>query len=290
MTTTLLSDVQNQVQTFWSSLFMPELMETSVLPALVNKDYQGEIKAGGSTVRVSQVTRPKATRRTVGSNHDSFDSSKLITNFVDVVADQVFTAAFEFDDLVDLQSQIGQESSAIRQGLLEAMEIELNNFLYTLVAPTSVTGTVTAFNATQLLATRAVASVAKWNKVPGWYLLADPSYYNDLLAAVTMTSRDYVKDDAPVIGGQIATQRFGFNILEDNSAGMAALSPTSNTSQLALAFHPDFLHLCLQKVPTFEISSLHSQKRHGYLISVTMVGGAKLGIAGAAKHAKIYNT
>src|SRR3972149_4494848 len=116
MPATLLADVQNQVQTFWSNMFMDELKERTLLPSLVNKDYQGEIKPGGSTVRVSQVNRPTADQNAGGSGHEFFNTTKLSTNYIDIVADQVFSAAYEFDDLVALQSQIGAQDSKIRKG------------------------------------------------------------------------------------------------------------------------------------------------------------------------------
>lgn len=293
MSATLVTDVTLLVQEFWSEIFMPELMESVVLPSLVNKEYEGEIRTGGDTVKVSQILRPAATRKTVGVGHETFETTKLQTAQVDVVADQVFTAAYEFDSLAGLQSQLESKDSEIRRGLLEAMEIKLNEYLYSLVAPSTSSpdhsiASVTDFNAAQLLGVRTLASQAKWLKSKGWWLLLDPVYYSDLLNASTLTSKDYV-DDMPTVAGQMVARRFGFNILEDNSAGMSGLSPTGAVSDLALAFSPDFMHLVLQKQPTFEISSQHANKRHGFIISATMVGGAKLGIDGDVKHIKVYN-
>jgi len=50
MSATLLSDVSQQVQKFWSPMFMDELMESTLLASLVNKEYQGDLKRGGDTV------------------------------------------------------------------------------------------------------------------------------------------------------------------------------------------------------------------------------------------------
>ena len=107
--------------------------------------------------------------------------------------------------------------------------------------------------------------------------------------ATTLTSGDYVPD-APIVGGQIVRQRFGFNILEDNCDAMAQLSPTAQTSDLALAFHPDFMHLVMQQEPQFKVAELTANKQLGYVIVVSLVCGAKLGIDGNKKHIKVYNT
>jgi hypothetical protein len=293
MTMTAKSDVQYQVQTFWGNTFMDELMETVLLPALVNKDYEGEIKKAGDTVRVSQINRATATRKTIGSGHEYFATQKLSTSYVDLKCDQVLTASYEFDDLVDLQSQIGDKDSKIRQGLLEAYAIELNNYLYSLVSPStsspdhSVNG-VGTMNAAALVANRVLAGKAKWRR-DGWYALLDPSYIGDIFSASTLTSNDYV-DDKLVVGGQSAMKRFGFNCFEDNSEGILSLSPAAAGEECGLFFHPDFMLMAHQLEPQFKVSDLHSNKQHGYVISVRGILGAKLGIDGDVKHIVNYHT
>jgi hypothetical protein len=277
-------------------MFMDELKQSTMLAALVNKNYQGEIKRQNDRVRVSQINRPTATRKTVGSGHESFSTSQLSTSYVDIVADQVLSAAFEFDDLIEVQSQIGQQDSKIRQALLESVEIALNTYLYSLVSPSTSSpdhsiASVTDFNASQLNSCRQLASTAKWSKEAGWYALLDPSYYSDILNATTMTSGDFGANDAPVINGTMAMKRFGFWIAEDNSIGTTN-TPGAMTGSVdgALLFHPDFMHLVMQTEPEFKISDLHANKQFGYVISVKLVVGAKLGIDGNKKHIVVYNS
>lgn len=291
MPTTNLSDVNQQVKEFWSPMFVDELKESTLLPSLVNKEYEGEIKEEGNTVYVSQINRPSAERKTIGAGADVFNPSKLSTTRVAIAADQRITASIEFNDIVGLQSQLRSQDSKIRQALIEATEIELNNYLYSLVAPSAsapdhTTGGVTDFTAAQLGAQRVLAAQAKWPKAGGWWCLADPQYYQDLLNATTMSSGDYVPD-APVIGGQISRQRFGFNILEDSSAGLLSLQ--SGTQDAALLFHPDFMALCMQKQPEIKVSDLHSNKQFGYVLSLTMIVGAGLLPDGAKKHITVIN-
>lgn len=292
MALTQLSDVNQQIQTFWSPMFEKELKEKTILPSLVSKKYEGAIAPGGSTVYVSQINRPTAQIKTVGAGHETYSTSVLSTQRIAISADQVISCAFEFDDLVALQSQIGSQDSTIRQALLEAVELKLNSFLYSKVAPSAapdhtLTG-VTDFNASQINNLRKLASQSKWASEGGWWLLTDPSYYSDILNAQTLVSSDYVPD-APTVAGKVAMQRFGFNILEDNSAGMAQVSPTDQTSDLALAFHPDFLHLVMG-APEFKVSDLHGNKQFGYVISVRVICGAALGNDGDVKHITVVNT
>jgi hypothetical protein len=283
-----------QAQEFWSPLFVDELLETAPYPALVNRDYDGDLKKGGDTVYVSQIDRIQAQRKTVGAGHESFNSQKQKTTRVAVIADQVLTAAVEMDDLIDLQSQLGDPAgqSKIRQELVNAMNIELNKYLYDQIAPSAsapdhtLTG-VTDFNATQLLNVRKLASQAKWLKSGGWWGLLDPSYYNDLLNAQTLTAQNETGADAPRVGGQFVNQRFGFNLLEDNSEGLLQLS--SSSEDAGIFFHPDHMILVMQQMPTFQVSSLHSNKEHGFLVSVKMVVGAKQGPDGDKKVISVIN-
>lgn len=284
MSVTNLAAVADQIQKFWSPLFMNELREKLLLGALVNKDYEGQIKTEGDTVRVSQINAPKGQLRTVGVDADNFETDTLSTVYVDVKADKRAVAGFKITDLAKLQSQIQSKDTEIRDSLMFAVEKQVNDYLYSLVAPSAsapahVLSTVTAFNAAQLLAVRKLAAKAKWLKNKGWWLLMDPSYYNDILSAATLISKDYVQD-SPVVGGQVSTQRYGFNILEDDS----------RADQKAIAFHPDFMHLVTQKAPQFKISDLHPTGEFGYNLTVDLIFGAAQGIDGSKKVISIKNT
>lgn len=285
MSRTTLSEVTNQIQKFWSPQFAKELREDTMLASLVNKDYQGEIRKGGDTVYVSQIDAPTGQLLTVGTDADSFTPEALVTQRIAIQADKRIVASHKFDDLVDLQSQISNPSSEIRQGLMFALNKQLNDYLYTKVAPSASApdhelNSVTDMNAAQIRAIRLLASQAKWRRDKPWYLLCDPSYYTDVLADSTLASADFGSSESPTIAGQVAKQRYGFNILEDNSRG----------TDYGLAFSPDFLHLVMQKSVQFKISDLHSNEQFGYVISADMILGSALGISGDTKHIRIQGS
>ncbi len=272
--------VEDNIVKFWAPIFRDELKEATLLPGLVNRDYQGEIKKTGNIVQVSQILRPKSTRKIIGQGSDSFETVPLQTKNIDIKVDTRITAAYEFEDLVDIQSQIGEQNSKVRQSLMESLEIDINNYLYEKLAPQSshvLTG-VSDFNAAQLIILRKLAGKARWPKLDGWFCLVDPAYYSDLLGSQTLISSDYAPGDAPVIAGQIASKRYSFNILEDDS----------RDSQNGLCFHPDFMHLVMSE-PQIKISDLHSNKQHGYLMSVNVIIGAAIGIDGDVRHITIEN-
>jgi hypothetical protein len=279
MAVTDLAAVTNQIQKFWAPIFMPELKAGAKLPALVSRDYEGVIKTQGDTVKVTQIVIPDAQKRTVGTDANTFDSSPLTTQQVNVTADSRIVVAIEVEDLVDLQSQLQSQNSEIRSSLLQSCMRKLNADLYSKVAPSAsspdhIINSVTDFNATQASAARMRAAQARWMKNKPWYGSLDPSFYNDMLNASTLTSRDYVEGEQPVIGGEIANKRFGVTWFEDDALA---------TDQ-GVIFHPDFLWLVMQTQPQFKLSDLHGQKKFAYLLSVDFVYGAKLGIDGSKKH------
>lgn len=285
MTTTGLGDVTYQIQKYWAQVFTKQLRESLLLGGLVDKKYQGQIQRQGDTVTVSQINAPAGQLLTVGTNADSFSPEAISTSYVQIVADKRAVASYEFQDLVELQSQISQENPEVMNALMYAMSKQINDYLWSLVSPSTSApdhdiASVSDFNASQLSACRVLSAQAKWPFVPGWYALLDPQYYGDVLNAATLTSSDYGASDTPVISGQVGLKRFGYAIYEDNS----------RAADHALLFHPDFLHMVTQQEVQVKISDLHAQKKFGVVMSVDMVFGAKLGINGNVKHIKVYNS
>lgn len=291
---TRMADIADQVKKYWGPLGINKLKQDSLLPSLISREYEGTLENEGDTVYVSEVNIPTATRKVTGSGEESFEASKVSTTRVSIVANQTITAAFELQSLTQLESQIKLGSSAIRDSLMQSLEIALNEYLYSLVSPStsspdhSISG-ITDFNATQVAAFRKLAAAARWAKDGNWFLLADPSYYSDILSATTLVSGDYVGDQATV-NGQVTMKRFGFNIIEDNSDAILSLSPAKAGADVALAFHKDFMHLVMPESITYKLSDLHSNKQHGYLLSAHVVCGAALGCNGSKKHILGYNT
>lgn len=292
MSLSTLTEVTNQVQQYWSPRFTKQLRGSLLLGSLVDKSYQGEIKEGGNKVRVSQVNAPTGQLLTIGTDADSFSSDLISTSYVDITANKRAVASYKFDSVVQLQSQLGQDNPEVIDSLMYAMNSQINTHLYSLVAastsaPDHNIGSVSDFNASQLSAARLLASTAKWRQDLGWYCIVDPSYMSDIQNAATLTSSDYNGGEAVVVSGQVATKRFGFNILEDNN-----MRSTSGATVVdhALLFTPDFMHLVMQPQVQVKISDLHPLGQFGVIMSVDVIFGAALGISGASKHIQVYNS
>jgi len=292
MSATLISDLSEQINKYWSPKWKEELLETSILANLVSKDYEKEIKQSGDTVYISQMARISGDRKSIGSGHEFFETEKINMSRISLVADQVFSGAFEIDSLASLQSDLDKNESMLKANIMQAMSIKLNTYLYSFVNAAAATGSVTDFNASQLSALRKFAGQKKWSRDKQFYCLTDSSYFSDLMSATTLMSADYV-NDKPIVGNSTGMSRYGFNIFEDNSDGLLdviAAEGGTDTEDVAIAFHPDFLHMAIQQMPEFEIASLTSNKQFGYVLVGKMVGGAVLGHDSADLHQTVFNT
>lgn len=280
MSLTTVQTVQDQVQQFWSPLFQPELREETILPSLVNRKYEGEIKKKGDTVKVSQIKKATGELLDIPAGEaDVFHPEKLVTVQVEIKADKRAVASFKIAELAEIQSQIGDKNSEIREALMQGVMEQLNDFLYSIVAPSAANPDhtfpgVATFAATDLSQSRRLAGKSKWNKKSAWWALLDPDYYGDLLDEQTITSSDFNGGEQVTIAGEIVNKRYGFNIVEDNSR---------DTPQ-GLLFEPDFIYLVTQKTPTFKISDQHANEEFAFLISLDMIFGAIIGIEGDVKH------
>ena len=278
MSKTDLVAVANQIQEFWSPLFTKELRESTLLGALCNKDYQGEIKKKGDKVKVSQINKPNGQLLTIGTDADSFETEALSTSQIEIKAEKRAVASLEFEDLVDIQSQIGDQKSAIREALVASVAEQVNNYLYSVIAPSAsapahiLTG-CTDLNNTKMAAIRLLGAKAKWPKNKPAYGLVDPSYYSDIIADSTLSSSLFGDNAGPIVNGEKSARVYGFNMLEDNSL----------ETDKGYFFYEDFMHYVVQREVQIKVSDLHAQKKFGYVISADILVGAKMGIDGGSK-------
>jgi len=278
--TTSLTDVAYQIQTKWSSLFMAELRESYMLQSLCSKEYEGEIRNENDTVRVTQINAPSSSLKTIGTDADTYEANVLSTSYVDLKATKRAVSAVKFTDLVQIQSIIDPTNNpAIRNALMHDIGNQINDYLYSLMVPsTSAPDHTIGSQATlteALIATmREDCSIAKWPKTSPWYCLMGPSYYSDFLAINGVVSTDYGFQDQARVGGQFSQDRYGFKIYEDNSIA---------TSTKLVSFLPEAILFAAQTEPRIKVSDLHSNGEFGFALSIDLIFGAKLSVSGSSK-------
>lgn len=282
MASTNLTDIQYQVQKYWSPVATKQLRESLLLGSIVNKEFNGEIRKGGDQVRVYSIAAPSATTKTVGTvDSNTFAPSAVSTSYVDVKADKHVTAAFEFADEVELMSLIDRQNPEVMASLVFAVEKAVNTALYAALVPSAAAPdhqiVKATMDASALLDVRKLAATAKWDQSKGWYGLLDPKYYSDVLQSQTLVSSDFGAADTPVIGGRVGLRRYGMQLAEDNSLAEGT----------AFFLHPDALLMVMAKEMAVKISDLHPAGKHGILMSVDLIFGVALGIEGAKKCIKV---
>lgn len=257
------------VQDFWSPIFMKELRENSLYSGLFfDPNYTPESIRGGDTIKISRINQPSSTIRTIGTDADSYDTNVLSSTQVSLQVNKRCVSAYEFEDLAILQSQLEMQDSEIRESLLADVRKQLNDYIKSLISPSSsspdhVLSSVTDFNLAQLSAVRALAATAKWGENEPWYLLASPSYFSDMLDDSTLGASNVLGiGQSPIIQGRFVLNRMNFNIIEDNSLG----------TDIAYAFLPSAIKVIFGQ-PRFKISDLHAQKKFGYVLSCDLVCG-----------------
>jgi len=261
--------LDNLIPEMWASEFYDELRsDNSMLSLFFERRYSGVIARMGDTVRVNQIQKPSGEILT--DDAQQFASEAMATAQFNIQANKRASAAFEFTDLADLQSQSFQQEAqtALVDAIREQMESDL---LAALSAGPSASApdhdiapaVASDLEAVDLGTMRTLLSQAK---VPlrGRTLFLDPQYYGDILDSTKVMSRDFVAGNNSEEG--VSDRFMGFTIMEHNLFG----------ADLGFACHPSALQVVMQQEIRLKISDLHPQNKYGYLMSADMVYGYTL--------------
>lgn len=140
----------NFVPEYWSGKMLARFYESTILPSLVNTDYEGEIKSSGSTVR---IRRPPvvAVKDYKPSGVEGYDPAvdgitydELSAEELTMEINQAKMYAFKVDDVLKAQSDIKIVSEAMRdaaQNMKIQVERETFAYMYTGVHAANMIGT-----------------------------------------------------------------------------------------------------------------------------------------------------
>ncbi|MBK7380565.1 MAG: hypothetical protein IPJ03_16540 [Ignavibacteriales bacterium] len=249
----------------WSASMYDELRNSIMFANLFSRQYEGEIKNVGDTVKVQQIQAPSAEILT--DDKQQFASSALTVSQFSIVANKRASAAFEFTDLAQLQSLSFQQQA--QEALVYAIRLKMESDIIAGLLPSTsapdhdIAPASGPLAAVDLGTMRTLLSTAKV-PVSNRSLLLSPSYYGDLLNATTVTSMDFVNGNSAQSG--VVASFMGFQIMEHNLLG----------NDIGFAIHPSALQLVMQTEVRVKISDLHSQNKYGYLLSADLVYGYTL--------------
>lgn len=258
-------DLANMIPTAWSSLIYAELRNRIAYLNLFSRDYEGEIKNKGDTVKVNQILAPNGEILT--DDKDSFNPEELNIDQFEIKADRRAVASFEITDMAKLQSLDFQLE--VMNALTYSIQLQMEKDIQSIMVPSAANPDHAlaaligaSFDVPDVVALRTLLSTAKVG--PDRYLALSPTFYGSLMQKGMVVGSDYgtIND---LMEGDVK-KLAGFKIFEHDL----------ETGSTARAFHPSAVQLVMQTGINVKVSDLHGQKKFGYLVSADIVYGRKL--------------
>ena len=211
--------LDNFIPEVWSSSLLVQLRKTLVYASLVNRDYEGEIRNMGDTVRINElgsVTIGDYTKNSTVTWQNMNSAQKVL------LIDQAKYFAVQLDDIDAVQTKpkvMDGIMSEAAYSIADTVDASLSA-LYSGAGTTVTAATVTAGNVIQNVANFQLA-LDEANVPTGGRYLVIPPWYNQYLVlaasgAVSATAVPKVTSDGLVLNGYVG-QFLGFNILMSNN-------------------------------------------------------------------------
>ena len=256
----------------WSAKMLVSLKKALVYagPGVVNRDYEGEIKGQGDTVRIRSMGRP--TIGTYTKNSTTITPETLTDAQRALYIDQSKYFAFELDDIDAAQSTGGELETSLQEAVYGLRDVadQYVAALYTGAQAANQIGTVSVTTAalayTQLRKLKVKLDEAN---VPmeGRYCVVPPWYEGLLLEEDKFVRVDASGTSEGLRNGQIG-RALGFNVLASNNAPLV-----TGDDYAVIAGHPSAISFAEQiaSIETYRPESAFSDALKGL-----HVYGAKL--------------
>ena len=256
----------------WSAMMLESLKKELVYagPSVVNRDYEGEIRNMGDTVRIRSISRPTIASYTKGST--TITPEQLTDAQRSLNIDQAKYFAFEVDDIDQAQGPGGE----LEAGLMEAVyglrdtADQYVAALYTGAQSANQIGTVSvttgALAYTQLRKLKVKLDEAN---VPqqGRFVVVPPWYHGLLLEEDKFVRVDASGTDQALRNGLVG-RALGFDVLVSNNAPLV-----TGDDYAVLAGYPKAIAFAEQ---IFKVETYRPENAFGDAIKGLHVYGAKL--------------
>lgn len=241
--------IQNFIPEVWAAELLSSLKKALVYggPGVVNRDYEGEIRDSGDTVKITSISRPTIGTYTKGST--VINPEQLTDAQRQLLIDQSKYFAFEIDDIDMRQAKNGgalmtEAAQEAAYGLRDVADSVIAG-VYIGAAAANALGTVSvttgALAITQLINLKVKLDNAN---VPneGRYVVVPPWFHGLLL-----TDDRFVRVDASgtseALRNGIVGRAFGFDILVSNNAPLV-----TGDDYAVMAGHPSAISFAEQIV------------------------------------------
>lgn len=231
--------ITNFIPEIWAATLLSSLKKALIYagPGVVNRDYEGQIKNAGDTVRITSISRPTVATYTKGST--SISPEQLTDAQRALLIDQSKYFAFEVDDIDKAQSTSGGAlmSEAAKEAGYALADVadQFVAGLHTGVDAGNALGTVSVTTGdlayTQLVSLRTKLTNAN---VPseGRFVIVPPWYYGLLLQNNLFIRANEAGTDQGLRNGVVG-RAAGFDVMESNNAPLV-----TGDDYAVLAGHP----------------------------------------------------
>jgi len=231
--------IRNFVPTIWSAKLFQELDKSHVLVNLCNRDYEGEIRNFGDTVKINAVGN--VTVSNYSPNVTSISPQQLSAPQTILEIDQAKYFAFYIDDVDNAQTNIKLMGEGVRKSahaLSDAADQLVAGFHsqagYTISYTTVNAAGVTVANCLNVLS--AAAQALDENNVPtqGRWMAIPPWFHQYLIKNKVLETEGSVVADEAYTAGYIG-RAFGFDFYLSNnlSTGTRAIGTLHSNRLLA---------------------------------------------------------
>tara|TARA_R100000935_G_scaffold54484_1_gene83364 strand:- start:17 stop:874 length:858 start_codon:yes stop_codon:yes gene_type:complete len=232
----------NFIPEVFSKLLQAKFYKKSILPAISNTDYEGEISGQGDKVIIRTVPAV-----TINNYAGTITTQELTTAKVEMLIDKAKYYSFKVDDVLAAQADINMlegASTDAAEGMRIAVETE--------VLAGAITGATSIGSQTTITAANILTNILTMSKqldelnIPeeGRFIVLSPEFIS--LLKQSELRQAYITGDAtsPLRNGQVGMVD-RFNVFQSNMLFTAA-SGTDNGYTHVLAGHPKALSFASQ--------------------------------------------
>lgn len=264
--------IDNFIPKIWSARMLQYLDKAHVYANAVNRDYEGEIKAYGDTVKINSIGAI-----TIGDytkNTDIADAETLTDAQVELKIDQAKYFNFVVDDIDKAQTNPKVMDTAVNRasyGLADVSDKFLAGLYTGVDAANTIGSDATPISVTGKVYENLVALAQKLDEasVPtmGRYCIVPPAVYSQLLLDARFVSAGTAQTDSVLANGVVG-QAAGMTIYKSNN-----VPNTKGAAYKIMAGHPMAIAYAEQVV---EVEAYRPEKRFGDAVKGLMVYGGKL--------------
>ncbi len=266
--------INNVIPALWASRLLQNLNNEHVYASVVNRDYEGDVKSMGSTVKINSIGRVTISNYTRNTDLASPETLQDAGQILPI--DQGKSFNFQVDDLDKAQASISMMDAGMKEaawGLADASDLFLAAQLSTNVAtaniltPATVGRGAAERSAYQVLVDLDVKlsenntpRADRWVVVPPWY-------EGMLRSDVQFVSYGTPENRATLTGGKPIGMAAGFNVYMSNNV------PTSSGNPYIIAGYKGAATYAEQVAETV---AYKPEKRFGDAMKGLLVYGAKV--------------